>query len=271
MNRAFWLTVVLCAGLLLGMVPARASKMSDLEDLVLSLKARVDQVEKREETLRTDIASDNQKLVMDLKKNQADIKTDLMDIHQELSQIEEMIKEINQRMSDLEGKMTMTPQQGATPTTTIASTEQLGGPPAPPSQPPPQAETPAAVEKKKTAKEAYDLGVQLYADGRWDAARSQFEASVKISPDSATAEDAQFRIAECYYQQRDFKRAIIEYDKFQQKYPRSKRMPAVLLRMGLSFEKLGRKDVAATTFKDLIASYPKSQEAQQAKAQLEKM
>jgi tol-pal system protein YbgF len=261
MNRVFWRVIGVIAGITLCANIAGATKMSDLEAAVASLKARVDQVEQREEDLKTDIGKQNQNLVMDLKKSQADLRSDISDIHVELSQLEEMVKELSQRMTVLEGKATMTPQQGSTPVTTIASVEE--SPAAPAAEP--------GAGKQKTAREAYDLGVELYSDGKYDAARSQFEASLKVNPNSASAEDAQFKIAECNYQARDYKRAIIEYDKFRNKYPRSKKIPAAMLKMGLSFEKLGRKDVATTTYKDLIASFPKSSEAAQAKQQLEKM
>jgi len=263
MNRVFWRVIGVCVSAALCANIAHASKMSDLEAAVAALKSRVDQVEQREESLRADIASDNQKLVMDLKKSQADLRTDLADIHLELSQVEEMIKELSQRMTDLEGKMTMMPQQGSTPVTTIASASVEESPAVPPAG--------AVSVKQKNAREAYDLGVELYNDGKFDAARSQFEASLKVNPNSPSAEDAQFKIAECNYQARDYKRAIIEYDKFRNKYPRSKKTAAAMLKMGLCFEKLGRKDVATTTYKDLIASFPKSQEAAQARQQLEKM
>ena len=262
MNRVFWRVIGVCVSTALCANIAHASKMSDLEAAVAALKSRVDQVEQREEGIKTDIGKQNQNLVMDLKKSQADLRADIADIHQELSQVEEMIKELSQRMTDLEGKMTVMRQQGSTPVTTIASVDES------PAAPPPSG---AVSAKQKAAREAYDLGVELYNDGKYDAARSQFEASLKVNPNAPSAEDAQFKVAECNYQARDYKRAIIEYDKFRNNYPRSKKTAAAMLKMGLSFEKLGRKDVATTTYKDLIASFPKSQEAAQAKQQLEKM
>lgn len=259
MNRVFWRAVGVFAGVALCASLARASKVSDLEAAVAALNNRLDQVEQREENLKIDIEAQNQDLVMDLKKSQADIRTDINALRQELSQLEEIVKELSQRLSSMEAKMTTLPQDGNTPVTTIASADQA----------------PAAAEagsaKQRSANDAYDLGVKFYKDGQFDAARPQFEAFLKANPNAAGAEDAQFKIAECYFQQRDFKRAIIEYDQFRQKYPKSKKMPAALFKMGLSFEKLGKKDVAATTYKDLITLYPKSQEAAQAKLQLDKI
>jgi tol-pal system protein YbgF len=264
---------------------AHATKISDMEDEIAALNARLDKVEEREENYRKDLDQhkrSDQDTALELKKNQADIKTDISSIRTELSQLEEVVRELSQKVNDLENKLTVLPQQGSTPVLTTAQAEtvqtQVASAEEAPAPSPPakvQAGKPAGagaasdrLEKKTAGNEGYDLGAAYFDDGKFDAAQAQFEAFIKANPNSPLAEDAQFKIAECLYQQKDYKRAVIEYDKLQKAYPKSKKVPASLLKIGLCFEKLGKKDVAETTYKDLIATYPKSAEAAQAKALL---
>jgi len=135
----------------------------------------------------------------------------------------------------------------------------------------PAAEAGILAKKAESANPGYDLGLKYFGEGKYDAAGAQFEAFVKANPASPLSEDASFKIAECFYQLKDYKRAAVEFNGFTQQYPKSKKVPAASLRIGLCLEKLGKKDEAKTTYEDLIATYPKSSEAMQAKTLLDKL
>lgn len=284
MNRIFRRGKCLLLGVALAASSAGATKISDLETQLAAFNARLDQVEQREENYRKDLEASkksNQDLALELKKGQADLKLEIQNLRQELSQLEEAVREISSKLSMLEEKLTLIPQQGSTPALTTASsadTTQLAAAEAQTREAPAgtaaakPASPSAGIEKSaKTASEGYELGVKYFNAGNYDAAAAQFTAFLKANPGSKFAEDAQFKTAECYYELKDYKRAVLEYDQFQKKFPKSPNFPASMLKMGLCFEKQGKKDVAETIYKDLIATYPKSTEAAQARNQLNKL
>lgn len=93
-------------------------------------------------------------------------------------------------------------------------------------------------------------------------------ASAKI-PDP-TGKKGAFEIAEEYFGKKEWKKAVLAYQKFRDENPKSKRFPTATLRIGQSFQELGMKDDAKTFFDEVIAKYPSSSEAKQAKTLLKK-
>jgi len=275
MNRITLWAVSILAGCAFAIGSADASRLSDLEVQVQALSARLDQVEQREENYRKEVEAQkklSQDMFLELKKNQADLKTDVQSLREQLNQLAELMKELTQKVVDLEAKFTVQPIQGNTPITTTAMKEAAGGTTENKQLSAAAGSAPTAQAlPEKSLTEGYQLGVSYYNEGKYDAARAQFEAFIKANPGSPSSEDAQFKIAECYFQQKDYKRAALEYNNLREKYPKSKKLPAALYKMGLCFERLGKKDAAQTTYKDLIASYPQSPEASQAKVQLDKL
>lgn len=89
---------------------------------------------------------------------------------------------------------------------------------------------------------------------------------VENAPD---AQDALFMRGEAYMATQQYKKAIVDFSKFPEKYTRSKKMPAALLNIGLAFEALGMKDDAKGFYTELADKYPKSPEAKKAKAKLQ--
>lgn len=82
------------------------------------------------------------------------------------------------------------------------------------------------------------------------------------------AENAYYMRADCYYQQKQYKKAIVDYSKFPERFSRSKYMAASLYKIGLSFEAMGMKEDARSFFQELVDKFPKSTEAKRAKLKL---
>jgi len=74
--------------------------------------------------------------------------------------------------------------------------------------------------------------------------------------------------AEAYYQLKQYKKAIVDYSKFPEKFTTSKKMPVALLKIGQSFDALGMRDDAKSFYQELIEKFPKSQEAKKARSKL---
>ena len=104
--------------------------------------------------------------------------------------------------------------------------------------------------------------------GKNEQAREQFEQFIKRFPKSPNADNARFWIADSYYREKWYEKAILEYQRVVEEYPQGNKMMAALLKQGYAFAKLGEKGNARLILKDLIQKYPNSQEAKIARDKL---
>jgi tol-pal system protein YbgF len=104
----------------------------------------------------------------------------------------------------------------------------------------------------------------------FSGARDSFKAFIAANPKSPKVADAQFYIAESYFSEKWYEKAIIIYDEVFRKYTKNAKRPAARYKQGLSFEKLGDKANARTCYKDVVTLYPNSPEAKLAKKSLDK-
>lgn len=77
-------------------------------------------------------------------------------------------------------------------------------------------------------------------------------------------------VADELFSKKEWRKAVLVYQKFRDLNPKSKRFPKATLRIGQCFLELGMKDDARTFFEEVIANFPKSEEAKQAKVLLKK-
>jgi len=81
----------------------------------------------------------------------------------------------------------------------------------------------------------------------------------------------QFTVAEEFFQKKEWKRAILNYQKFRDANPRNKRFPEATYKIGVSFQELGLKDEAHTFFDEVISKFPNSAEAKKARTRLKSL
>lgn len=112
---------------------------------------------------------------------------------------------------------------------------------------------------------AYDTAYSLFKDKKYRAARERFAAFIPRFPKDSRAGNAQFWIAEAYYAEKDFESAILAYETLIKSHPRSEKVPAALLKQGLSFLEIDDKKTAKVIFDRLIEQYPDSKEAETAR------
>jgi tol-pal system protein YbgF len=82
------------------------------------------------------------------------------------------------------------------------------------------------------------------------------------------ADGAQFWLGEIYYHEKWYEKAILEYQKVIEGYPKGKKTPSALLKQGLAFLNLGDNANAGLILKELIRKFPDSNEANVAKNKL---
>ncbi len=116
----------------------------------------------------------------------------------------------------------------------------------------------------------YNAAVQNLQQGRYPLAINGFREYMSKFPDGTLGDAAQYGIAEAYYAQSDFPTAAIEYRALVDRYPGSDRVPAALLKAGLSYFEAGKEDLGRAYLERVINEYPFSEEALRAKDRLER-
>ena len=114
----------------------------------------------------------------------------------------------------------------------------------------------------------YDKAFNLLRAGRYRHAVAAFEAYLAAHPHDKRAAKAQYWVAETDYVERDYPSAQKAFDRLVTHYPKSTKVPNALLKMGYIAKWEGHPNKARTTWKTLIAQYPKSMAAQVARNSL---
>jgi tol-pal system protein YbgF len=120
-------------------------------------------------------------------------------------------------------------------------------------------------------KAAYEQAKKTFDDGDMEAARIQFENFINTFPESPLAGNARFWIADSYYVEKWYEKAILEYQKVLEEYPDSNKVAAARLKQGYAFAELGEKANARLILNELITRYPDSREAMFAKEKLKQL
>ncbi len=151
--------------------------------------------------------------------------------------------------------------QGAAqqPQTVINPSSSTWGQPSP--QPAPQVQVP----QKDISLALFDAGVNAYNARKYDEAQRSFNDFLKNYKDHSQAPEAQYYLAECYFQRNQFADAALAYDAVIKKYPKSSSAPGAYLKQGISFSKLNQSAAAKARLEELIKKYPNSPEAARAK------
>lgn len=125
--------------------------------------------------------------------------------------------------------------------------------------------------KKQDKEKAYSEAYQLFKEGNYDKARTEFKNFLAAYPDSEYSDNAQFWVGECYFFEQKYEEAILEYEKVTKNYPNGNKVPYALLKQGLSFLKLGDKTSAKLLLQEVIKNYPNTSQARIARSNLQEI
>lgn len=114
----------------------------------------------------------------------------------------------------------------------------------------------------------YQAAYSDYLAGRFDLARASFKEYLRRFPNTEVSDNAQYWLGECLYASGDFAGAIAEFEKVSQNYPKGDKVPAALLKTGISYARLRNMDEARRYFNLVVKRFPKSDEARLAKERL---
>jgi tol-pal system protein YbgF len=106
------------------------------------------------------------------------------------------------------------------------------------------------------AEALYESSFASLRDSKYDQAESGFKDFLKQYSDHPLASNAQYWLGETYYVRGDFKQAAKVFAQCYQNYPKSAKADDSLLKLGLSLSKLGKKDDACLSLKQLQKEVP---------------
>jgi tol-pal system protein YbgF len=117
----------------------------------------------------------------------------------------------------------------------------------------------------------YNNGLRDYNAGKYDIAGQEFSDYLKFYSNTDLAGNAQFYLGEVAYRQGNFKGAIQAYDTVLQQYAGGNKAAAAQLKKGYALIELGQRDAGVRELNSLIARYPRSAEAAQARERLRQL
>ncbi len=172
-----------------------------------------------------------------------DLRTELLSVQQQLVAVQELTGQSQQRLTELRSRIESRAQQ---PDPGMPAGGNPAGPSGNPAGPGPD--------------QMYDVSLQQYRRGSLATARLGFREFLRVFPTHERAPDALFYIGESFEQSAPDSAAAV-YDQLVKTYPTSPRAPSALYKLGLLAEQRGDKATARTFYARVIATYPRSPEA----------
>ncbi|MFH0921384.1 MAG: tol-pal system protein YbgF [Fibrobacterota bacterium] len=130
------------------------------------------------------------------------------------------------------------------------------------------ADSTVVVEDKLDVQKLFQIARRDFNAREYDRAKKEFAEILLKYPKDETADDCVFWIGECLYVTKLYKEAITEYQRVTTGYPQGDMVPGALFKSGLCYQKLNDTTSMKKVWNDLIARFPYSDEAMQAKSRL---
>lgn len=170
-------------------------------------------------------------------------------------------KVVSKKEGDAEApaqEKTKTPPAPATPAPTPEKSAQSSQEQAPPAA---SIEQPDNTFKKAQA---------LFDKNSFAEALPLFE---QIAANSSEKEgvDARYMMGECLFNQKEYDKAIMQYQKIISQHSSHAKAPAAMLKQGMAFEKLADKETAKVIYKKLLKKHASAPEAAKAQEHLGKL
>jgi len=270
---------------------ASQNEVATIDNRLSELEVRNAESRKKSEDLKEDLKSDLQSR----EGEEQALRHQAATLRQQIAALNEEIRRLSGRIEELEFSIGRQNQKVAEATgSKAARLDQLANssrvnderinrieqylnfesskPAAPPTEKTEAKIVPATqVPKENTEDEIYRQAKQAFDQGNADAARSKFKELIERFPKSERADNAQFWIGEIYYREKWYEKAILEYQKVIENYPKGNKVPASLLKQGFAFLNLGDKANSRLILQELIKKYPKTNEANIAKDKLKNL
>ncbi|XVN41603.1 MAG: tol-pal system protein YbgF [Rickettsia endosymbiont of Argas persicus] len=123
-----------------------------------------------------------------------------------------------------------------------------------------QAETKSPMNKPNndiaSDKQAYDLALASYKDNKLDEAKNKFKNFIQKYPNSTLISNAYFWYGECFFKQKDYNTAAINYLKGYKESPKGAKSSDSLLKLALSLGELKKTTEACNMLAKFDKEFP---------------
>jgi tol-pal system protein YbgF len=216
-------------------------------DNVSSMQQRVDALEK---STGKNLAATNDKMD-NLSREVEALGASLDDTKAQLSKLSDQLAKTQNILQTLN-----TPPQPAPGTT--------GQPGATPDAAAPAQQAPAIPD----ADSLYNSALASYTSGQYPLAIQGFQEYLQYYGSTDRGSNAQFYIAECYYSQKDYAKAVDAYNVCIQQYPNGNKVRAAQLKKAYSLLELGERTSGIRELRQIMEKYPGTHEAALARQRL---
>ncbi len=117
----------------------------------------------------------------------------------------------------------------------------------------------------------YQAAFELLKEQRYEPAALAFQQFLVSFPDSQLADNAQYWLAESYYVTDRFEDALQQFEIVINDYPRSRKVPDALLKVGYCNYELGRWDAARSALQTVQVDYSDTTAARLAEQRIQRM
>ena len=225
----------------------------------------IDQMKNRQRDLYTDIDRRLQSIETPAAGNQSPAATtpDTNPPLETLGQIETVTPPENQSQAQaetlaltLDETEIQTQEQQKPEPHTVSSTVSAG------SSPNKTLSEPESEPVKKTKSDEvqiqaeYQQAFKLLKQSQYDQAIKAFDTFLKAHPKNQYSDNAQYWMAEALYVKRQYEDAIKEYNNLVTNYPDSQKVPHGLLKIGYSYQELGKPNEAKLWYTDVKQRFP---------------
>jgi tol-pal system protein YbgF len=179
------------------------------------------------------------------------ISGQVQSLHDSVDELKARLAKVSKQLDDIQAQQQniTNPQPGTTGTP--------AGPGAANQAPPPDA--------------LYNAALGDFNAGKNDLAATEFTQYLQVYGNTDLAGNAQFYLGEIQYRQGHLPEAVISYNKVLDQYPGGNKAAAAQLKKGIALLDLGQRSQGVQELRSLIARYPKSPEAAQARDRLAKL
>lgn len=101
--------------------------------------------------------------------------------------------------------------------------------------------------------------------------KSAESSAAKSATTKAKTGKASFDEAQEFFSQKDWKKAIVSFQKYRDDNPKGKNFLEATYKIGLSFQELGMREEARNFYDEVISKFPKSEEATKAKKKIKSL
>lgn len=134
-----------------------------------------------------------------------------------------------------------------------------------------EATKPAESSANSNPMTFYQEGIDLYRQGNYAEARTRFEKFLATKPDETYIDNALYWLGECFYGEGLYHEAAGYFHRIVQDYPKANKVPDALLKVSLTYQKLGKLDSAREMLRYLMEAFPGTEAARIGKEKYEAM